>query len=127
MSSLREVIQRTHHILEASDIPDARLEAEVMVMNVMRMPRHDLFAQQETEVGPPQEQALSEYMERRLTREPLAYILGYREFYGINLLVNSDVLIPRPETESLVEHKHPIQPSQVFLHTNLSIGEKLLR
>lgn len=104
MPSLRQVIQQTHHTLEASDIPDARLEAEVMVMNVMRMPRHDLFAQQETEVGPPQEQVLSQFMERRLKREPLAYILGYREFYGINLLVNSDVLIPRPETESLVEH-----------------------
>ncbi|HEU0021128.1 MAG TPA: peptide chain release factor N(5)-glutamine methyltransferase [Dehalococcoidia bacterium] len=104
MPSLRQVIQQTHHTLEASDIPDARLEAEVMVMNVMRMPRHDLFAQQETEVGPPQAQVLSQFMERRLKREPLAYILGYREFYGINLLVNSDVLIPRPETESLVEH-----------------------
>jgi release factor glutamine methyltransferase len=104
MPSLRQVIQQTHHTLEASDIPDARLEAEVMVMNVMRMPRHDLFAQQETEVGPPQEQVLAQFMERRLKREPLAYILGYREFYGVNLLVNSDVLIPRPETESLVEH-----------------------
>ena len=104
MPSLRHVIQQTHHTLEASDIPDARLEAEVMVMNVMQMPRHDLFAPQETEVGPQQEQALAEYMVRRLTREPLAYILGYREFYGVNLLVNPDVLIPRPETELLVEH-----------------------
>lgn len=104
MPSLRQVIQQTHRTLEASAIPDARLEAEVMVMDVMRMPRHDLFAQQETEVGPLQEQTLAQFMERRLKREPLAYILGYREFYGINLLVNPDVLIPRPETESLVEH-----------------------
>ena len=104
MATLREVVQQTHQTLEASHIPDARLEAEVMVMNVMRMPRQDLFSQQETEVGPQQEQQLAEIMERRLRREPLAYILGYREFYGINLLVNSNVLIPRPETESLVEH-----------------------
>ena len=104
MATLREVVQQTHQTLEASDIPDARLEAEVIVMNVMRMPRQDLFSQQETEVGPQQEQQLAAIMERRLQREPLAYILGYREFYGINLLVNSDVLIPRPETESLVEH-----------------------
>ncbi len=104
MATLREVVQQTHQTLEASDIPDARLEAEVMVMNVMRMFRQDLFSQQETEVGPQQEQQLAEIMARRLQREPLAYILGYREFYGINLLVNSDVLIPRPETESLVEH-----------------------
>jgi release factor glutamine methyltransferase len=104
MPSLRQVLQRTHHTLEASHIPDARLEAEIMVMNVLRIPRQDLFAQQEAEVAPQQEQALEEIIQRRLKREPLAYILGYKEFYGVNLLVNSSVLIPRPETESLVEH-----------------------
>jgi release factor glutamine methyltransferase len=104
MASLRQVIQQTHHTLEAVQIPDARLEAEVIVMNVLRMPRQDIFTQQEMEVGPQQEQVLAQIMERRLKREPLAYILGYREFYGINLLVNPNILIPRPETESLVEH-----------------------
>ena len=104
MPSLRQVLQQTHHTLEASNIPDARLEAEVMVMNVMHLLRQDIFAQQESEVGSQQEQALSQIVERRLKREPLAYILGYREFYGINLLVNSNVLIPRPETEALIEH-----------------------
>ena len=104
MPSLRQVVQGTHGILEGFQIPDARLEAEVMVTNTMRMPRQDLFANQETEVSPQQEQELAEIIGRRRQREPLAYILGYKEFYGINLLVNSDVLIPRPETESMVEH-----------------------
>ena len=104
MPSLRQVVQGTHGILEGFQIPDSRLEAEVMVMNTMRMPRQDLFANQETEVSPQQERELAEIIERRRKREPLAYILGYKEFYGINLLVNSDVLIPRPETESMVEH-----------------------
>ena len=104
MPLLREAVQQTHRTLEASHIPDARLEAEVMLMNVMRMQRHDLFSQQETEVSPHQEQVLAEIMERRLKREPLAYILQYKEFYGVNLLVNPNVLIPRPETECMVEH-----------------------
>ena len=104
MASLREVIQQTHRDLEAAGIPDPRLEAEVMVMNVVRMPRQDIFTHQEAEVSPQQQGQLADMMQRRLQREPLAYILGYREFYGINLLVNSNVLIPRPETESLVEH-----------------------
>lgn len=104
MPSLRQALQQTHHTLEEAHIPDARLEAEVMLMNVMRIPRQDLFAQQESEVGPQQEQALAQIIGRRLKREPLAYILGYKEFYGVNLLVNPNVLIPRPETESLVEH-----------------------
>ena len=104
MPLLREAVQQTHRSLEASHIPDARLEAEVMLMNVMRMQRHDLFSQQETEVTQQQEASLSQIMERRLKREPLAYILQYKEFYGINLLVNPNVLIPRPETECMVEH-----------------------
>ena len=104
MASVRDIIQRTHHLLEEIGIPDARLEAEVMVMTVMRMPRQDLFAHQEDEATVQHEQDIEGILERRRTREPLAYILGYREFYGINLLVNADVLIPRPETETMVEH-----------------------
>ena len=104
MPSLRDVIQETHRTLESAGIPDARLEAEVMVMDVMRMPRQSIFAEQESQVSEQQQQSLSAIVERRLTREPLAYILNYREFYGVNLLVNPDVLIPRPETETMVEH-----------------------
>ena len=104
MPNLRSVIQATHRTLESAGIPDARLEAEVMVMDVMRMPRQAIFAEQESQVAAQQEAQLAAIVERRLTREPLAYILNYREFYGVNLLVNPDVLIPRPETETLVEH-----------------------
>ena len=104
MALLREVIQNTHRVLDAAGIHDSRLEAEVMVMNLMRMPRQDLFSNQENEVAPQEERELAATVERRLTREPLAYILGFREFYGISLMVNSNVLIPRPETEGLVEH-----------------------
>ena len=104
MAVLRTAIQDSHEKLDAAGIPDARLEAEVLVMNVMRMARQNIFAEQETEVAPEQQAALDELVQRRLTREPLAYILGYREFYGINVRVNPNVLIPRPETEGLVEH-----------------------
>ncbi|MEK7814939.1 MAG: peptide chain release factor N(5)-glutamine methyltransferase [Chloroflexota bacterium] len=104
MATIRELIRQTQQTLEGSHIPDARLEAEVMLTNVMRMPRQELFANQEAEVGGQQEQGLAQMLERRLKREPLAYILGYKEFYGVNLLVTPSVMIPRPETESLVEH-----------------------
>ena len=104
MPILREVIQQTHRSLESFDIPDARLEAEVVVMNVLRMPRHEIFVQQEREITPQQEKDISGIVDRRRQREPLAYIFGYKEFYGINIAVTPDVLIPRPETEAMVEH-----------------------
>ena len=103
MPVLRTVIQDTHKKLESAGIPDARLEAEVLVMNVMRMARQSIFAEQETEVTGQQQAALDEFLERRYSREPLAYILGQREFYGINVVLTPAVLIPRPETEGLVE------------------------
>ena len=103
-ASLREVLGETHKTLETSGIAEARLEAEVLVMNVMRLARQDIFAQQEAEVSPQQRLEIDQFVQRRQKREPLAYILGYREFYGINLLVTNSVMIPRPETELLVEH-----------------------
>ena len=83
MPSLREALQQTHQTLEASGIADARLEAEVMVMNVMQMPRQDIFAQQELAVSSQQQETLSQVIDRRKQREPLAYILSYKEFYGV--------------------------------------------
>ena len=103
MASIRQVIQATQRLLDASGIADPRLEAEVMLMHLMRMPRQDLFARQESELSPEQQRDLDAMRQRRLTREPLAYIVGQREFYGLDLLVDSRVLIPRPETETLVE------------------------
>ena len=104
MPILRTVIQDTHQKLEAAGIPDARLEAEVLVMNVMRMARQNIFGEQDTEVSEEQQAALDELLERRYNREPLAYLLGQREFYGINVILTPAVLIPRAETEGLVEH-----------------------
>ena len=58
MAVLRTVLQNTHQSLEEAGIPDARLEAEVLVMNVMRMPRQSIFAEQETEVSAQQQESL---------------------------------------------------------------------
>ena len=104
MTVVRETIRETNQTLEVAGIPDARLEAEVMVMTVMRMTRQNIFAEQESEVPANSAQDLAGIVAQRLERTPLAYILGYREFYGINVVVTPDVLIPRPETEGIVEH-----------------------
>ena len=103
MPSVAETIRETQTALEGAGIPDARLEAEVLLVHILAMPRHRIYAQQEDEVEAQQCETLARLIERRLKREPLAYILGRREFYGIEVAVGPGVLVPRPETELLVE------------------------
>jgi len=103
MALLRELLQQTQETLTSAGIPEPRLEAEVMIMNMVRVPRHRIYAFQEEEMPPETEEVLAQVVERRLKREPLAYILGHKEFYGVDLVVRPQVMIPRPETEVLVE------------------------
>ncbi len=80
-----------------------RLEAEVMLSSLLDKPRTYLVAWPEMQLSPEQTQCFQEMIERRTTGEPIAYITGSREFWSLNLEVTPDTLIPRPETETLVE------------------------
>jgi release factor glutamine methyltransferase len=101
--NLREALADTRRILASVGIEEARLEAEVLLINILGISRARLYAFQEQELTPQQEDTLATLLERRLAREPLAYILGHKEFFGLDLIVRPGVLIPRPETELLVE------------------------
>jgi release factor glutamine methyltransferase len=82
---------------------EARLETQVLLAAALNVNRAHLIAHADET---PQEALLTRYcsmLERRLAGEPIAYILGMREFYGLTFRVNPDVLIPRPETELLVD------------------------
>ena len=89
--------------ISARDIVDAGLEAEVLVRHVLGMQRSDLFAALEEPMAPAHGAGICRLVERRLRGEPLAYIVGHKEFYALSFLVNPSVLIPRQETELLVE------------------------
>ena len=103
MASVRQVIRKVYKLLDASGIADPRLEAEVMVMHLLQTSRQELFTSHDAPLNAQHQSDLDSMLQRRLDGEPLAYIVGRREFYGLDLLVNPDVLIPRPETETLVE------------------------
>lgn len=81
----------------------ARLEAEVLLGEVRRQSRAKLLSELRQEVGQEEHAALAVMVRRRLEGEPLAYITGHREFMSLEFLVNPAVLVPRPETEVLVE------------------------
>jgi release factor glutamine methyltransferase len=89
--------------LVAGDIDDASLEAEILLRHVLGVDRARLYTEPEAELDITQESDFTRLIERRLAGEPSAYITGHREFYGLDFQVNHNVLIPRPESELLVE------------------------
>ncbi|MFZ4506637.1 MAG: peptide chain release factor N(5)-glutamine methyltransferase [Fimbriimonas sp.] len=95
-----EWLNRATQALDSVGIESARLEAQVMVAHVTRTDRSWVAAHPEAEFP---DLAAESMLIRRCAREPLAYILGYREFWGRRFSVTSDVLIPRQDTETLVE------------------------
>ena len=100
----QEVVARLSQAMDQAGLEETRLQAEVLVMHVLGLSRARLYAAWgDTLVTPTQWQTLRALLKRRLGREPLAYIVGRQEFFGLEFVVDCRVLIPRPETELLVE------------------------
>lgn len=89
--------------LEQAGSSSARLDAQVLLAHVLGVARSWLFAHPETPLDAAQLQRFDGLVARRVASEPVAYLTGHKEFYGLELLVDCRVLIPRPETELLVE------------------------
>ena len=89
--------------LEQAGIEDARRNAEWLLEDVLGVSRAMLFAHPEAVVSEGEQLHLEALLVRRLRREPLQYVLGHAEFFGLRLRVTPAVLIPRPETEEVVE------------------------
>ena len=81
----------------------ARLDTQVLLSHVLNIDRSALFAYPDRQLSPQQEQQFLALIERRKHGEPVAYLVGHQEFYGRDFVVDKRVLIPRPETELLVE------------------------
>ena len=99
--NVRDLLARAQHELAA--VAEPRLEAEVLMMHVLGVNRAWLYANGDASPEPDQRQRFLALIGRRATGEPVAYLTGKREFWSLPLLVTPDVLIPRPETELLVE------------------------
>ena len=101
--TLKESLGRAQEILAANDIEDACLVGELLLRQALRISRVQLYLDFDLKLSPEQEEAFWQLIKRRLDGQPVAYITGHREFYGLDFYVNSRVLIPRQETELLVE------------------------
>ena len=101
--SVRQAAARVAAALKRRYIPDGALEAEVLLRHVLHYDRAQFYASLDEPVSEESLAVIEALTERRAAGEPLAYITGHREFYGLDFIVNPDVLIPRQETELLVE------------------------
>ncbi len=101
--TLLELLNWTTEYFEDKGIDEARLNAEVLLSEVMGMERVMLYARFENTVPPEKRRKFRRMVSRRADREPLQYLLGSTEFYGREFEITPDVLVPRPETELLVE------------------------
>ena len=101
--TLRQALSRAQEILVANNIEDAALECELLLRHTLKISRVQLHLDMSHELSLEQEETFWNLIKRRLSHEPTAYITGHREFYGLDFYVDPRVLIPRPESELLVE------------------------
>ncbi len=103
MTDIRTILQRTTRSLTEAGSPSPRLDAEVLLMRFLEIDRLQLCLQPERELSEGDAVGFAGWVERRIMGEPVAYILGEKEFWSLRFEVSREVLIPRPETECLVE------------------------
>ena len=98
-----QFIQQATKQLTAAGIETARLDALVLLQDLLNKNSAQLLAEPDTPLTDEQVSELTKAVARRQTHEPLAYIRGKSEFFGREFTVNKDVLVPRPETEAMIE------------------------
>lgn len=89
--------------LVAAEIPSARLDAEILLAHTLKKSRTYLHAHGEEEISPRQREIADARLALRLDRTPIAYIIGHKEFYGRLFKVTPATLIPRPDSEAIIE------------------------
>ncbi|MDP2630832.1 MAG: peptide chain release factor N(5)-glutamine methyltransferase [Candidatus Uhrbacteria bacterium] len=101
--TIQEALSSAKNEFEKAGIPSALLDAEVLLAHALSCNRAYLFAHSEQIITEDQEKTFTRYTHERAARKPVAYITGHKEFFGLDFEVNKYTLIPRPETEQLVQ------------------------
>jgi release factor glutamine methyltransferase len=100
---LKQAVEAAYELFVSSDVPSPRLNAELLVLFVLGRERAFLYSHPEHELTSEEQSEYEEVISQRARGCPTQYITGHQEFWGLDLLVSPAVLIPRPETEHVVE------------------------
>ncbi|MEM4408955.1 MAG: peptide chain release factor N(5)-glutamine methyltransferase, partial [Candidatus Caldarchaeum sp.] len=116
-----EALKRAEEALAQMGISAPRLESEILTAHAMGIKQENLFLHLQEEIS---QEAFENLLQRRLRGEPIAYITGLKDFFGREFEITPDVLIPRPETETLVEVilKNTPHPSGVWADIGTGSG-----
>jgi len=122
--SISKWLRKATTALQNCGIATARLDSLVLLADELAEDKGWLLAHSDHELSANQQTALQQKLTRRINREPLAYIRGKQEFFGRDFVVNANVLIPRPETELLIEQllTLPRQPEDSVLDVGTGSG-----
>ncbi len=127
-----KIIRWATSYLKTHDIDSPRATGEILLAHALKLKRIDLYLNFDQPLVADELKAFKTLIKRRIKREPVAYILGVKEFWSLDLEVTEDVLIPRPETECLVEaalehlSKSPSSRSQRILELGTGSGAVVL-
>ncbi|MDD5021909.1 MAG: peptide chain release factor N(5)-glutamine methyltransferase [Endomicrobiaceae bacterium] len=102
-SNIFTLLKSAEELLKSNNMSEPKTDAEVLLCYVLKIKRSRLFFNRELAVSVQQFNTYSRYISKRITGQPVAYILGKTEFMGLDFIVNENVLIPRQETELLTE------------------------
>ena len=103
-AALRSMLRRAAQCLERHQVAEPLADAEVLLADVLTLPRLNLYIDAHRPLSDPQHDAYRDHLCRRIRGEPVQYITGKQEFRSLTFEVSPQVLIPRPESELLVEH-----------------------
>jgi release factor glutamine methyltransferase len=103
MLTVLDALNKSTHYLEKKGIESPRMNAEILLADILKCKRLQLYLMFDRPLTEKEQNEYREYLKRRSTFEPAQYIIGTVEFYGLEFKVSPEVLIPRPETEILVE------------------------
>ena len=110
------LLKQATDFLTSHNITEAQLDAEVLLCGVLKIKRNILATLRQEKISQEQFQQYQNYLNKRIKGEPVDYILGTSEFMGLTFKVNPNVLIPRPETELIVEQANKFIKENNFKH-----------
>ena len=113
----QEILNKGSRILKLNDIKSYNLDSEILLSSALKLDRSQLLLNLCQSIEYKEKRIFFNFIERRSKNEPIAYIIGYKEFWKSKFKVDKSVLIPRPDTETLIE--------QVLKELNVNSSKKI--